>query len=310
MIGTFPRVRSFLREFFLLRQAEAAARASAPRKPRAQALLDAAGVRIQSAESLASADTLGALVLYREAVALIGDAWGAESRTSSEAIRHALAEVPEPQRAALTLTLDALERDAPLAFDEMTVDARAELRRDAVGLVEWMLGKERRLGLMQVRIVRAMRLAGAALALVLVGRVAYGALFASPNRALHKPVVATSRWAGTPDPSGLTDGVRSGLGIATGSEPSPTITVDLGIPYQVDRIRVYPRTDCCPDDALPLVVEVGDQGDATPFVAERTTHFDVWEVDVGGHKASTIRIKTRRNPGYIALAELEVFGKR
>lgn len=42
MIGTFPGVRSFLREFFLLRQAEAAARASAPRKPRAQALLEAA----------------------------------------------------------------------------------------------------------------------------------------------------------------------------------------------------------------------------------------------------------------------------
>ncbi len=289
-----------LREFFLLRRAEETARTNQARTPRMSALLEAAAARIRAADALSPDDALGALVLQREALRLLNEALGKPN----------LADLPAPRREAMEKALAALEPTDALAFDELTPAARLELRRGATELVAWLEGRDERRSVLEIKAVRVLRLAGAALAVVFVARMAFGALLSPPNRALHKPVVATSRWPDTPDPGGFTDGDRTSLGVHTKEEPAPVITVDLGAEYKVDRVRIYRRTDCCPDDVLPLVVEVGDESDPAPFVAERTTHFDVWEVDVGGKAASTVRVKTRRSPGYIALAELEVFGKR
>lgn len=306
-----------LREFFLLRSAEEDARArSDEARSRIRELLRASERRVRAAESLHADHALAALILYRDALPFLAPVKaGKVEAQAEEAIAAVAAEVSNltgKRKERLSRALAALSGDdaSKVALDDRPLSELVGLRADVGELFEWMDGRNAARTVTQIRIIRWLRQVGAALALVLVGRYGVMALLASPNRALHKPVVTSSHYPDTPDPGGLTDGDRTGLGAHTNLEPTPMITVDLGVTYKVDRVKIYHRTDCCPDEILPLIVEVGDEGDPAPFVAERTTHFDVWEVDVGGHPASTVRVKSSRSPGYIALAELEVFGRR
>lgn len=304
-----------LREFFLLRRAEERARALGEiRRPGIHALQGAIRRRARAAESLPADDSVAALVLYRDALPLAARVLLANLDLSDEdalsALGRKLDALPEPRKKPLQRALVALSQTEGRAFDAIEPKNLPSLRQDVADLFAWLESRDEPRTVTQLRVIRALRIAGAALAILLLGRLAIGAFLAPPNRALRKPVVASSRYPDTPDPSGFTDGDRVTLGVHTNNEPTPLVSVDLGVPYKVDRVRIYQRTDCCPDDSLPLVVEVGDDGDPAPFVAERTTHFDVWEIDVGGHSASTVKVRTTRNPGYIALAELEVFGRR
>ena len=270
--------------------------------------------RARAAESLPADEVVAALVLYRDALPIAARVHLANLELSDAdalgALGRELDALPEKRRKPLQRAMASLSPAAERALDALEPKDLPSLRQDVADLFAWLEDGNEERTVTQLRVIRALRIAGAALAILLLGRFAIGALLAPPNRALRKPVVASSRYPDTPDPSGFTDGDRVTLGVHTNVEPTPLVTVDLGVPYKVDRVRIYQRTDCCPDDSLPLVVEVGDDGDPAPFVAERTTHFDVWEIDVGGHSASTVKVRTRRSPGYIALAELEVFGRR
>jgi hypothetical protein len=301
-----------VREFFLLEKALERARNAAPPPLRAFPL-EAAERRRRAAEDLVGeGSTLPALVLYRDALRLLAVARASSDdaeATGFAALSEQIAQLPEPRRKALQSALAALRDPDPMALDRRSAAELHALREDASDLFAALEGSRRQRTPTQLKIVRVLRLAGVVLTLVLAVRVAWSVLVVPPNVALHRPVVASSRWPDTPDPAGLTDGVRTQLGAHTNKEDEPQMTIDLGASYRVKTIKVYNRNDCCPDEILPLIVELGDPNDPTPFVAERTQHFDVWTIDVGGKTGSSVRLHTRRK-GYLALAEVEVYGAR
>ncbi|CAN5591127.1 hypothetical protein BH09MYX1_BH09MYX1_38520 [soil metagenome] len=274
----------------------------------------AAQRRRRAASALVGADVVvGALVLDREAVLLEARARVGEATTGEGALASlasAIDAIESSKRAPLRRAFDALTASGPLALDRIAPESLASLRDDIDDLHAWLDGEVDERTLAQLSLTRALRLVALALAVALVARIGLGVLLTPPNRALHKPVVASSRFPDTPDPSGLTDGDRTSLGVHTTVEPTAWVTVDLGLTYNVRKIRIRNRTDCCVDEALPLIVEASVANDPSPFVAQRDTHFDVWEIDVGGRPASTIKVKAGKSPGYVALAELEVVGDR
>lgn len=291
-----------VREFFLLEQAQA--RAGVDEVAREPSLLEAAQRRRRAAEALVGPSTaVAALVLYRDALRFI-----VQARVGGDAaIAGSLGALGEKRSKPLLAAWTALRSDDALVFDRLSEAEAAALRQGVDDLFAWLDGNLRTRSLRELRIMRALRLAGAALALVLAGRLAFKAIFVPRNQALHKPVFASSHYEGTPEPAGLTDGDRRKLGVHTTVENDPWVRVDLASTYKVKKLRVYNRTDCCGDEILPLIVEVGTENDPAPFVAERSTTFEVWEIDVGGHPASSVKLHSRRK-GYIALAEVEVLG--
>ncbi len=304
-----------LREFFLLERARARARTPHLASPAALRFRDAAQQRRRAAAALVGADVaVAALVLDREALLLEAHARVGDETATDEAALAAIASaidaVEASKRAPLRRAFDALTASGPLALDGIAPAKLASLRQDTGDLHTWLDDEVDDHTPARLSITRALRLAGLVLVTVLLGLVAVRALLAPANRALHKPVTASSRFPDTPDPSGLTDGDQTSLGVHTTVEQGAWVAVDLGLVYKVRKIKIYNRTDCCPDEVLPLIVEASVPSDPAPFVAQRNTHFNVWEIDVGGHPASMIKVKAVKNPGYVALAELEVVGDR
>jgi len=283
-------VLSSVREFFLLEKAQALANEPAAVEP---SHADAVARRRRAAEELVGPSTnIAALVLYRDALRFVRDVDAITSSLEAPRLRDALR---------------ALRSEDPLAFDRLSSSELASLRENVSDLFAWLDGTLRPRSVREIRTMRALRLVGAALAIFLVGRMTLRAILVPHNQALHKPVFASSRYEGTPEPAGLTDGDRRKLGVHTLVENDPWVRIDLASTYKVKTIRVYNRTECCGDEILPLIVEVGEENDPAPFVAERTETFEVWEIDVGGHPSSSVKLHSRRK-GYIALAEVEVLG--
>lgn len=305
-----------LREFFLLERAqEHARRLTGHRGERARALHRAGVARRECAdELLGPALQPAAFVLYRDALRLLARARQLDEHVDVEedeiaslsAVAVAIDALDEPLRTRLRAAFDRLGDHDPLAFDRLDDDAAVVAREEVADLFRWLEGSVDPRTVAKLRIMRALRLAGAVLAVLFLARAGIRKLIAPKDVALGKPVVASSHYAGTPDAGGLTDGDTRALGVHTLVESAPWVTVDLGKSYRVRTVRIHNRSDCCVDEGLGLVVEVGGPADPAPFVAQRNEHYEVWDIDAGGKEAQMITLRLPRN-GYIALSELEVF---
>jgi len=134
------------------------------------------------------------------------------------------------------------------------------------------------------------------------------------NIARGRPVQASSRHPGTPDASGLTDGIKGTYGVHTlvGQPGTPWVTVDLGQPRDLRQIVVYNRGDSHFDDGLPYVVLLSTDGKTFTELARRATHFGSggtlsppWIIDCD-KRGQYVRIEAQH---YVVLSELEVFAK-
>jgi hypothetical protein len=206
----------------------------------------------------------------------------------------------------------ALRQADPLAFDRMSPEELERLKPALEALVAKLRAR------IDLRTALHLRLAGwarlAAVALLVLYGVSSAAkgLFKGENVARGRPVQMSSRHPGTPDPSGLVDGVvGGGYGAHTqvGAGP-PWIVVDLQRPRKVRRIVVYNRGDVNLDQCLPYSVSVSEDGQSYREIAKRETHFgsgDVlsppWTIKCD-ERARFIRVQAH---DYIALSELEVF---
>ncbi len=308
-----------LREFFLLEEAQKhALRLAGPRGDRARELHEAATSRRKCADELVGLPVLPAsFVIYRDALRLFARARqldrDAETPEDEALALDSLGEeidlLDEARRVRFRATFDRLRDDDPLAFDRIVEGDVTRIREATDDFFRWLEGTVDPRTFGKLRAMRILRIAGAVVAILFLLRAGFRKIFAPADIAYGKTVTASSRYPGTPDPQGLTDGDTHALGVHTTVEGSPWITVDLGGSYKVRTIKVHNRTDCCLDEGLGLIVEVGDPGDPAPFTAQRAEHFDVWEIDAGGKQASTVHLRLPRN-GYIALAELEVFADK
>jgi hypothetical protein len=129
----------------------------------------------------------------------------------------------------------------------------------------------------------------------------------SPNLALHRPVtVVTQHSLFGRDTSLLVDGDHTNLGFHTLEGPNQTATIDLGGVHRVSRVVVYNRSDCCQERAVPLRIEVSEDGKSFRAVADRTQTFDRWIAKFSSTRARYVRL-TYLGKTAFHLSEVEVY---
>lgn len=293
------------REFLLLHRAEErATRLETETGAAVRARIAAARARLRVERDLGPSDAVPALVLLRDAIAMFVDARRLDDPTLLEPRESLVLELPEARRDEVRSALARLDDADVLALDRLSGGDATRLRATLHELVGAVDGVMEERSPRTVRAVRFLRLVGFMLLVLFVAR----AWVRSRNHdvAQFATVRASSRYPGTPDARQLVDGDDHALGGHTIVENDPRITFELRSRYPIRTVRIHARTDCCADESLPLVVEVGDEGDKdAPFTAVRREHFDTWEIDVGGRVASTVKIH-REAAGYIALSEVEI----
>jgi hypothetical protein len=112
------------------------------------------------------------------------------------------------------------------------------------------------------------------------------------NLARHRPVeVVTPNPLLAIDSNRLVDGDVRNLGFHTiDSVPNQRVTIDLGKVHSITKVVVYNRFDCCQYKAVPLRLELSEDGRAYRLIAERTEVFDRWDVDFSKTNARYVRL--------------------
>ncbi len=159
-----------------------------------------------------------------------------------------------------------------------------------------------------VTLQRWLRLTAAIVIVILGSRAIWHKVTDRRNLALYKGVSISSMDTQVgADPKGLVDGDLYRLGFHTASAPNQTATVDLGVPQQISRIVVYNRSDCCQERAVPLRVEISEDGKTYRPVTERKEPFPVsFTVDFAKTKARYVRLTALQNTVF-HLNEVEVY---
>lgn len=311
------------REFFLLTQAERTrATLDVSQLDSVRAYEDAARRRLSTARGLRDPSELRvALSLYRSAALLQIAAFLLSRDRSLEVERLTPEDMLEGLRRALdgdastaSSEIEALRRvltvSDPFAIERLP----SETARSAVDGLEsatrWLATFIETRSPARLRLIRRMRLAGAALAaLGLTVWVARWA-FSPPNLALHRPARSSSVNFDT-QAAGAVDGELNGrFGFHSQEEDSPWLSIDLERPCLLKAVEIYGRGDCCYDQSIPLALEVSDDGKSYRPIAERTTPFDEydpWVVKPVGERARFVRLRAKHH-GLLVLGEVVVHG--
>jgi hypothetical protein len=297
--SSLSRVAS-VREFFGLRRAEDTVAAYRPaQQERVQAHAAAAARRLRAGRR--TLDDLAAAVLLRDAVRLYLRAWDA----AHDAAHSGAAPSPDARVQA------ALSAEDPLLFDRLSREELALTRVALEQAAATLAGKVEARSLLNLRVTRWGRRAAVVVSAVYVlGSIAAAHLLPK-NVALEKPVHPSSSRHG--DGHELVDGeIATVPGVLTNVEESPSVVIDLVDTYAVDEIRVHNRIDQAFDDSLPLVVEVSADGATFKQLGRRDDHFAAdppWTLKTHREPARLVRIKVMKR-GYLALSEVEVYGKK
>lgn len=312
-------LKELFAERFYLGRAERSARAiTGAERARLRFILRAAKARALAAAALRSPEEAGpAFALLREAVALAVTALlvfrgqhDADTPLSAlEAWRTLEAEALPVDRALLEPLLTSPDSLAP---DRLEIRDALRSRRELEGLIAWLFRQVELRTVRRIRVVRVLRVAAVAALLLTLMSVSLVWALSPKNLAAGKPAYSSSRWPGSPDPRGLTDGVRgSGFGVHTKIEGDPWVEVDLGAPHAVRRVVVYHRSDGFEQESLPLTLELSEDHTTWKDMGtkrELFTSTDPWVTACGGARSRYVRLLLH-GKGYIALSEIEVFGK-
>jgi len=126
------------------------------------------------------------------------------------------------------------------------------------------------------------------------------------NIALHRPTQVSSMSGQGTHGAELVDGITDNLGFHTNSEPNPYVIIDLGTSRRFDKIVVYNRADCCQERAIPLSVDVSDDGTTFQTIANRYALFEEWTVKGLHAKGRYVRLQVKATQ-YFHLAEVEIY---
>jgi hypothetical protein len=187
-------------------------------------------------------------------------------------------------------------------FVETAEDPADAVRRDAelaqtfvYGLIDSDIDRDDRVA--SVLIQRWLRVAVASV-------VAAGLLFAAwsglsrvlqgPDLALGRPWRASTQEFECHPQNNECGGARTAILFHTTEEDSPWVEIDLGAQRTLGRVQVVNREDCCPERAVPLIVEVGDDRTHWRPVARATEAFREWETNFAAVKARYLRVRVDR----------------
>jgi hypothetical protein len=292
-----------------LRTAKAAPKASTLRRERlrrARLAAELADRTIDPAEPLRDGSAVPlALSLFREAAywALLAKTESEEKPTLRELIDAGNYPKPAMNDDDFALVRKAL---ADKTFVETADDRADTLCRDADlaqafvhGLVQSELDADDRVTSVLVqRWVRTGILAAIVLvALFMVFNSARRAM-QGPDLLLGKPWAASSK-AFECHPKDMECGcARSAMFFHTTEEDKPWVEFDMGGPQSFSRLEVINREDCCPERAVPLIVEVSDDKAKWKEIARRTDTFRDWETTFSPTTARYVRLRVDRRTSF------------
>ncbi|HEY5958246.1 MAG TPA: discoidin domain-containing protein, partial [Polyangiaceae bacterium] len=218
-------------------------------------------------------------------------------------------ELSGAQQAAVEVGLGS---KAELALVELDVKQRRYLAsglRKLAGALSDPLEREASL-VGRVLFMRWARIGAAVLVLLAIAWAVSGAVekrFAKPNIALGRPVTVSSQFPDAAlDHTLLVDGDRTNLGFHTDNSPNQWVTIDLGSTKNISKVVVYNRVECCQERAVPLRLEVSDDGVNYKKVADRTEEFDVWTSKGLDVKGRYVRLR-HLGANYLHFAEVEIY---
>lgn len=300
----------FLRRYLLedeLRAAERAAPAAevGAELELARRLLDAAELVLEFPELRPAAFVLlrDACVLLRDGSAVAADthvgsetpvepAQEAESQPANPALLERFAAMPLPELARM----EPAERDRAMFALRDRADA-------VLGELEASSLRRRRLEL--VRRVRLGLLVTLVLAVIVGLSFAAGLIGPAENLALERKVIPSSEFDPARWPSSyLVDGNTDDVGVHTALEHGPGVTIDLAQVRTIERVVVYNRIEHR-ERALPLVVEVSEDGRRYRELARRRTTFEKWVVSSPPVPARFVRLRADAHT-YLHLNEVLV----
>jgi hypothetical protein len=127
------------------------------------------------------------------------------------------------------------------------------------------------------------------------------------NLALNRPVITSTQIAGIgSDHRMLVDGDLTNIGFHTDSAPGQFVVIDLGAVKKFDKVVVYNRADCCKERAVPVRLEVSDDGVSYKKLEDRTEVFDVWTAKMLRARGRYVRLRLLQvNPFH--LSEVQVY---
>jgi hypothetical protein len=322
-MGTLRREPHRIREFFLLENAiRKSSTFSDAQLQSMRVYHDEALRRLQSAQDLRALwRTPVALKKYQEAAML-----------SAIAILVAKNQEPDPNlapadafdRLERLLDHEQIELAAPYLRAKPTLIASDLLQRDPLppsevqhegqdleATVRWLASFTDPRSTAQLRLERALRIGGFALAL---GAVLYWSVAAirAPRNVAQGSAVAAPDAAFRTTSQGVVDGRMTGaFDYHSLSNDHPWLVIDLGRPHRIERVKVFGRGDCCFDQSTPLALSISDDGVSFRKVGERSEPFsqlDPWVVDSVG-TGRYVRLEVERS-SYLVLSEVEVYGRR
>jgi hypothetical protein len=224
-------------------------------------------------------------------------------------IAEAWAELSGAQQAAL---LEGLGPRAELALTNLDLKQRrylaSALRKLATTLAEPLERDASLVG--RVLFMRWARIGAAALVLLAIAWSIMGMVerrFAKPNIAYGRPVTISSQFGDVAlDHSLLVDGDKTNLGFHTNNGPGEWVMIDLGSTRNISKVVVYNRAECCQERAIPIRIEVSDDGTNFKKVADRTEEFDVWTAKGFDVRARYVRVR-HLGASYLHFAEIEIY---
>jgi hypothetical protein len=122
-----------------------------------------------------------------------------------------------------------------------------------------------------------------------------GRRMAPLDLALNKPTQVSSVWTSGFDPAAhVLLGGDTRLLFHTEEEDDPWFLIDLGRPMRIGSVEVVNRGDCCPDRAIPLVVEARLEDEPYVEVARRTEGFGTWLATFTPREARWVKLHVPR----------------
>jgi hypothetical protein len=126
-----------------------------------------------------------------------------------------------------------------------------------------------------------------------------------PDYAHGRPWVASSKGYDCRPELKLCGDTKTAIFFHTELQDNPWLEIDLGEPISISHVIVKNRSDCCPDRAVPLMIEVAVEKDHFTEVARREQNFDLWDARFKPHTARYLRLSVPRRT-FLHLEQVEV----
>jgi len=105
--------------------------------------------------------------------------------------------------------------------------------------------------------------------------------------------ISSSQWECRPEKREC-GGAKTSIFFHTYNEQNPWLEYDFGRPVSFSSLTIENRDDCCGDRALPLVVEVSNDGKTFKEVIRRDGAFGTWNPSFSPQLARYLRLRVAR----------------